>query len=458
MTPAFAVVGHPNKGKSSIVATLAQDDSISISTESGTTRLSQSIEIKVGDSHYRLIDTPGFQRPTRTLQWLQQQASSADQRQDAVRKFINDESCQQNFPDEVQLLTPIVNGAAILYVADGSRPYGPEYEAEMEILRWTGQASMALINPIENEDHIEPWTQALGQYFKVVRVFNAMQAEFDKQLSMLEALSHIKQEWHDSIEQLISAYATIRSNQQQESLRLLAELLTTVCSHRVSQNVLNKGQALALQPILEKRYLSDMKGFESRFHDKLKDLYRYHNLHSDIVALPLDDNLFDTEKWIVWGLNRSQLTLASGMAGAVTGAAVDLSLAGSSFMLGAIGGAVVAGSSAWLGANRLAEFKIKGLPIGGYEARQGPIRNKNFPYVVLGRYLFLHQSLGSRTHARRDSLQIEAGELSQRIKQLPSNQQSALHKSLNRLSQQKPVDDLLSALEPLLNPQSSASA
>ena len=50
-----------------------------------------------------------------------------------------------------------------LYVVDGSRPYGPEYESEMEILRWTGQASMALINPIEGDDHIQSWQQALGQ-------------------------------------------------------------------------------------------------------------------------------------------------------------------------------------------------------------------------------------------------------------------------------------------------------
>ena len=30
--PAFAVVGHPNKGKSSIVSTLASDESVSISS------------------------------------------------------------------------------------------------------------------------------------------------------------------------------------------------------------------------------------------------------------------------------------------------------------------------------------------------------------------------------------------------------------------------------------------
>ena len=197
MTPAFAVVGHPNKGKSSIVATLAQDDSVAISAQSGTTRVAETLQVEVGDSRFTLIDTPGFQRPTRVLKWLEQHAESAEQRQGAVKKFIDDPQCREQFPDEVELLRPIVEGAAILYVVDGSRPYGTEYEAEMEILRWTGQASMALINPIANEQHITSWQQALSQYFKVVKVFNAVQADFEKQLSILEAFSLLRKDWQE---------------------------------------------------------------------------------------------------------------------------------------------------------------------------------------------------------------------------------------------------------------------
>ena len=37
MTPSFAIVGHPNKGKSSLVATLARDASVRIGPEPGTT-------------------------------------------------------------------------------------------------------------------------------------------------------------------------------------------------------------------------------------------------------------------------------------------------------------------------------------------------------------------------------------------------------------------------------------
>ncbi len=47
--PRFAVVGHPNKGKSSVVATLAQNDSIAIAMEPGTTRASHRYPMTVDE-------------------------------------------------------------------------------------------------------------------------------------------------------------------------------------------------------------------------------------------------------------------------------------------------------------------------------------------------------------------------------------------------------------------------
>ena len=449
MTPVFAVVGHPNKGKSSIVATLAHDDSVAISAQSGTTEVSEKLTLSLGDASYTLIDTPGFQRPTRVLAWLELHAESAERRQSAVQKFVEDPECQQNFPDEVQLLTPIVNGAAILYVVDGSRPYGPEYETEMEILRWTGQPSMALINPIENESHIDSWARALGQYFKVVKVFNPLQADFDKQLAILEAFSHLKDEWQAPIDILISESRKNRADQQIKSIAVLANLLTDLCSYQVSQQVLSKHQAELLQSTMESRYFLSMKQTEAKAFDDLKRIYAYRHLDSEISDLSIGEDLFDTEKWIIWGLNRKQLALAATMAGAAAGAIVDAGLAGQSFLLGAIGGGLVAGGSAWFGADRLAEYKIKGLPIGGYEVRQGPIANRNFPYVVLGRYLSVAQGLRDRNHARRDVLQIEEGELAAQLEKLIGSQKRALHTAFGRLSRQKSVENLEATLTPL---------
>ena len=75
--PVLVVVGHPNKGKSSIVSTLAQDDSVRIAPQPGTTIKSRRFPMRVDEQVlYTLVDTPGFQRARRALQWLQQHATS----------------------------------------------------------------------------------------------------------------------------------------------------------------------------------------------------------------------------------------------------------------------------------------------------------------------------------------------------------------------------------------------
>ena len=455
MIPAFAVVGHPNKGKSSIVSTIAQNDSVAIAPQSGTTRAVQKIDILIGDARYTLVDTPGFQRPARALAWLQSHATSADKRRDAVQQFIEDADCQRQFPEEVAVLRTIMNGAAILYVVDGSRPYGTEYEAEMEILRWTGQASMALINPIENENHVQSWQQALGQYFKIVRVFNALQADFERVVAIIESFANIKDEWRAALTAIAGQYRSQRQNQLTESAALLQQLLTRLCMYQVSQKVLSKTQADSVKAALQKTYFDAMRRIEREHHDALKSLYQYHHLESTVDELPLEGNLFDTEKWIVWGLNRKQLMVAATIAGAAAGAAVDLALVGGSLMMGAVGGGLLGGGSAWLGADRLSEYRLHGLPLGGFEALQGPIRNRNFPYVVLGRFLYLADALRNRTHARREQLTIQEGDLSSRISKLDNNQQRALHRALDRLRQQKSVEDLDQIVLALLKVESS---
>lgn len=455
MTPIFAVVGHPNKGKSSIVATLAQNDSVAISTQSGTTKHCQQIDVKIGNADYSLIDTPGFQRPTRVLAWLQEHASTADKRIDAVKSFLLDQDCQRLYPDEIALLTPIMNGAAIIYVVDGSRPYGSEYEAEMEILRWTGQASLALINPIENENHILQWQHALGQYFKIVKVFNAMQAGLEKQLIVLHAFSQLRDDWQSAIDNLIEAYRERAKQRQEDTAELLSALLTKACAYQISQKVLTEEQATALKPALEHRYFKKLAAIEQSHHESLKSLLFYHHLKSNVDVLPDYGNLFDTEEWVVWGLTRKQLTIAAAMAGAAAGAIIDLSLAGSSLFLGTLGGGAVAATSAWLGADKLAGFKLQGLPVGGYVAQQGPMQNRNFPYVLLGRFLHLEEVLQSRTHARRDSIQITEGKLQDKISTLSDSQQKSLHSALEHLSKQKSVDDLAKVLKPLLTTAST---
>jgi hypothetical protein len=76
-------------------------------------------------------------------------------------------------------------------VVDGTVPYSRDFEAEMEILRWTGRPRMALVNRIGTGNHIEEWKKALGQYFSLVREFDANRASFDDRIRLLESFREL---------------------------------------------------------------------------------------------------------------------------------------------------------------------------------------------------------------------------------------------------------------------------
>ncbi len=449
--PSFAVVGHPNKGKSSVVSTLARDDRIAVSMRSGTTTVSKRYTINMADQSYQLIDTPGFQRPTKVLAWLKRTAPSADKRAHRVREFLADGQCQLQFKDEIELLTPIVEGAAILYVVDGSRPYSSDYEAEMEILRWTGQPSMALINPIESTDYVETWRDALQQYFRLVRVFDAIQADLQQHLDLLEAFTQLHLPWAGALNKIMAAFKDKVHSQRAQSCALAAKLLTDLVHYQLQQKVLSYAQAEKIQPLLQMRYFQWMRDCESHAHDQLQFLYKHHHLQRKESQLLLADDLFDTDKWYAWGLDKYQLTKVAAIAGATTGGAIDLAVAGQTFMLGAITGTILGSSAAWFGADSLSKLTVKGLPLGGVEARQGPIKNKNFPYVVLARFLYVHRQLEDRNHALRDELVVSEQQVGQVLELLQKKQRKEIYTALNRLSNQKTIDNLADILSPLFD-------
>ena len=449
--PRFAVVGHPNKGKSSIVAALAQNDAVTISSRSGTTTRAEAFTVSVADAHYTLIDTPGFQRPNKALAWLQANAATADLRRAAVQRFVDSEDCAAQFPDEVALLRPISEGAAILYVVDGSHPYNPDYEAEMEILRWTGQPSMALINPIESEDYVEVWQQALGQFFKVVRLFNPLLADRLRRDEILEAFAIIAPQWRSEIDRVRVAYSEQEDTRLSEAAALLDTTLRTPCHYRCLAAAITKQAAEAEQETLTARYFDEVREVEDAAHRRLKELFDYHNLDSQTDDLPLDGDLFDTEKWIAWGLDRRQLSLAAGLAGAGTGAAIDAAMVGSSLFLGALSGGLLAGASTWLAANSIAAFSLSSdSTLGSYEARVGPSKNANFPHVLAGRFLALLDTLRNRTHAQRGAAVVPTIDLKTRLEALESQKKRRVSKYFAALTAQVSPEDGAAVLLPLI--------
>ncbi len=408
--PVFAVVGHPNKGKSSIVATLAHNDAVAIARISGTTQRCEEFPMRVdGEELYRLIDTPGFQRARRLLAWLRANCDGVEGRPAAVRAFVEEHREGSRFRDECELLAPIINGAGIIYVVDGSRPYGPEYEAEMEILRWTGRPSMALINPICDESHVDSWRTALGQYFGMVRVFNAMTARFHQQINLLIAFGELQESWRPVMRRAVDLLNSDRQRRHQRAALAIAHTLAEMLSYEMAERM-GEGEERALRErrLLE-RFLDQLRRREEEGRRRVEQTYDHGGLdRQELVLELLDQDLFEMRNWYLWGLSRRELVALATGGGAATGAAIDAGVGGASLMLGAVAGGVVSVGATLLFADRIARVRLRGLlPLGGRDLVCGPVSNRNFPWVVLGRALHHQWLVASRTHARRDRLVLE---------------------------------------------------
>lgn len=415
--PAFAVVGRPNKGKSSIVATLARDDSVHIAPAAGSTRTARRFPMQIdGETLYELVDTPGVQRARSVMAWLNEHCTDAASRPETVRRFVLEHADDPHFAAEYQMLKPIVEGAGIIYVVDGSCPFGADYEAEMEILRWTGRPSLAVINPIESDDYVEQWTAGLGQYFRTVRTFDAHRAEFHKQLDLLTLFGHLDPDWHEPLERAVAVLKDERALQHRTASFLITDLIVDALHYKTEQSIPDGLPEEPVQKLLFSQYKSHLVKQERHCRTQVEELFYYSNLQKSEQKIAIDaSELFNEEDWYLWGLNKWQMLTAAASAGGIAGGGAGLAIdAASGGLLGGlgtaitgIGGAVTSAAGAWKYADDIGQIKVKGMPSGGKLLSYGPAKNINFPFVLLGRALLHHRLVSLRTHAAQDKLDLD---------------------------------------------------
>jgi hypothetical protein len=409
-SPRFAIVGHPNKGKSSIVATLAEDDAVAISPHPGTTTRARAYPMRLdGEVLYELVDTPGFQRARETLTWLTAHDRGAGARAAVVREFLQAHASDPRFHDERELLQPIVDGAGILYVVDGSRPYGRQYEPEMEVLRWTGRPRMALINLIGKGDHIEEWRAALSQYFSIVRVFDAVRADFGKRIDLLRAFGAIEERWAEQLNRAADALVADRERRKRLAAGEIADLLISALTATVSVPLRDSDADEEARTKGRTKLRDEVRRREGAARKSLQEIYRHGDLSApESAAAFLVEDVFSAQSFSVFGLSGAQLALTGAASGAVAGTVIDVALGGASLLLGAGIGAAVGAVGTLAGAGRLAKIEVLGQPLGGYELRVGPIIDTNLPWVLLGRAVLFAKLLAERNHARREEFVVDA--------------------------------------------------
>jgi hypothetical protein len=422
--PRFAVVGRVNKGKSSIVATLAEDDSVRIEATPGTTTETREYPVVVdGRVLFALVDTPGFEDAPRVLGWLRAREGSAAERPARVREFVAAHAATGEFPEERRLLAPILDGASILYVVDGTRPFRPNYEAEMEILRWTGRPGMALVNRIGEGDHAAEWHRALDQYFKIVRDFDAFSVTFEERLQLLRAFRELRSDWRAPIDEAVRVLAAERLRRREAAVVEIAGLLADAVSFAQEITVDDPAEIARGRDRLEADFHEALRAREAEARRRVEAIYAHRAARfeeEDVDRPVLERDLFAEETWRFLGLSTRELVAASAIAGASAGGALDVAVGGASFLAGTLlGGAFGAGAALYGVGRRLA--RAHPLTAGGLAAmlldarrqwagarryRIGPHAGPNFPWVLLDRALLHYRSVATRTHARRGGIPV----------------------------------------------------
>ncbi|MBE9543392.1 MAG: GTPase/DUF3482 domain-containing protein [Proteobacteria bacterium] len=409
-TPAFAIVGHPNEGKSSVVSTLAENDGVRISPTPGETLECETFPVIIDDREIiRFIDTPGFQNPRRTSRWMK---ANEDRNDRIVQAFIDTHADDPDLDQDCELLTPIAQGAGIIYVVDGSRPVRSVDKAEMEILRLTGAPRLAIINCKEDDtEYLPQWKTAFRRHFNAIRVFNAHQATYAERISLLESLKGIDQDWIDPLSTVISAFKKDWAHRNARAAEIILMMLTESLEFSIAKNYTEKTDEKSLKKKLIDKYTRAVEKIEAAAHQRIRKLYK-HNIFN--YGLPpqsiIHQDLFNEKTWQVLGLTRKQLVTLAGITGGTIGVAIDVAAHGLTFgLFTVIGGAVGAGWAAFGGGRQLAETKVAGMNLGGQQIRVGPNENIQFLYILIDRALIFYAHIINWAHGRRDgSSSVEA--------------------------------------------------
>jgi len=439
--PVFAVVGRVNMGKSAVLATLLEIDDdkvIRVSATPGETTRCQALPVEFdGEEHLRFIDTPGFARPVDAMREIEKLAGGGQPGLGELRHFVREMA--EEFPDETRLLEPIVEGAGVLYIVDPSKPLRDASLAEIEILRWSGRARLAVLNcKAERAEHEEEWRLRLGSTFNLVRTFNAHRARYTERRRLLSSLLEIEEQHGERIERVLESISVEWEQRREESAEALLDFLESALVLRVEGAVSEREMEVErrrerMAGDLAKKYFLKLGKLERGCLKSLLRIHRHQLLEASSDETFSGIDLRSAESWRKWGLSRWQLALAGALAGGAAGAAVDLSIGAATLGAGTVIGGVGGGAIALWKGGSLPELVLKrGVPAlaqgGGRTLMVGPPNSANFPWMLLDSVLVRYRRILARAHGRRDREELGGGEEEGVSRKLPAERRSLLQK------------------------------
>ncbi len=400
--PRLAIMGHPNAGKSSVVATLTENDRIAIDKRAGTTTKSDVYPVVIdGRTIIEFIDTPGFQNPNAILEWFQ----ANEDKPDLARAFVNAHKADPLYAHDIALLEPVAAGAGIILVVDGSKRIKEKDRVEIELLRLTARPRMAILNNLTNQNrYMSQWQDALSKAFNSVREFNAHRATYSERIKLLSALKSIDQRWEPQVEEAIDAFARDWGRRTDQAVDTIMDLLKDALSYKVSKSV--KNNKIVFQSGRDRVKVEIMAEFEDglrRMEVDAQEHIRAHFRHNVWNVQPdsiLGQDLLSEDVGQALGLSRRQLAMVGMAAGAASGATLDLATAGHSLGAGALIGAATGGVLGVVGGKALAKLNIERAP-NTHVFTMGPVSNSRFPFVLLDRIVIYSARAMNWAHGRQ---------------------------------------------------------
>jgi len=400
--PEFAIIGHPNEGKSSVLSTLAEDDSVRVSPIPGETVACQTFPVRIdGREIIRFIDTPGFQNPRQTLQWLKEYQGPDE---GMLTAFIAAHRNDPAFRDDCHLLGPVAEGAGVIFVVDGSRPLRHVDRAEMEILRLSGASRMAVINCKEEESgFLDQWQNEFRKHFNAIRLFNSCRANYRQRIDLLESLKAIDQRLAPVLQTVVEAFQEDWEQRNLRAAALLAGFLQEALTYRQTV-ACAPGDEKRLRQELHQAYRVQVAALERRTREAIRSLFKHNIFNLDLPPQSiLEEDLFSRKTWEFLGLREWQVIVAGGLGGAALGVGIDAATIGASFGLFAgVGGLIGAGATALKGKELLSGVRLLGMRMGSDQLQVGPVTNIQLLYILLDRGLLFYAHVINWAHGRRD--------------------------------------------------------
>jgi hypothetical protein len=221
-------------------------------------------------------------------------------------------------------------------------------------------------------------------------------------------MAQLQEEWTKPIKRAIEVLESLYHQKIEQSIDVIVDSIQKSLSFVYVKNMKNNSVTKAEESEAKSKYQKQIINYETKQRKEIERIWNHRSIDKAEDALILEDiGLFSKESASIFGLGQKELIVTGASAGALGGLGIDLALGGGTLFLASLIGGAVGGVSAMMGFENLYDVKVLGRILGKRELSIGPMKNLNFPYILIGRSLYHASVIAKHSHAKRGSINLK---------------------------------------------------